>query len=127
MVLTSISEQIIKAYLDISIIHVKMTSLTTINELKNALFLSTQGESYRVSSLSKKDTCFFFQVDDLYFGLKLNSFQQWESSQLEIAKKDMWPWYFDVRLFYVACAWMTFGRCLFVLGGFWHILIECRI
>ena len=49
------------------------------------------------------------------------------SSQLEIAKENMWNWYFDVRLYYGACAWMTFGRYLFALGGFWHMLIEWRI
>ena len=76
-------EQIIKAYLGISIIHVKMNSLTTTSELKNALFLATQGESYVVSSLSKKDTCSFFQVDDPYFGLRVNSFQQGDQHKLE--------------------------------------------
>ena len=55
-----------------------MNSLRTTSELENALFLATQGERYAVSNLSKKDTCSFFQVDDPYFGLSVNSFQQGE-------------------------------------------------
>ena len=27
----------------------------------------------------------------------------------------VWRWYHDVRLYYDACAWITFGRCLFAL------------
>ena len=70
----------------------------------------------------KKDS-FFFQVNDPYFGLKVNSFQQREiniylraslfqqedfdmrmSLQLQIAKEEIWHWYFDVRLYYGLCA-----------------------
>ena len=64
MVLTSICEQIIKAYLGIAIIHVNMNFLITTSEVKNVYFLAKQGESYVVSSLSNKETFFFLQVDD---------------------------------------------------------------
>ena len=40
------------------------------------------------------------------------------SSELKIAKENMCHWYFDVRLYYGECAWMTFEMCLFALGGF---------
>ena len=76
----------------------------------------------------------FFQDDYPYFGLRVNSFQQKEinidlraslfqqeefdtrvSSQLEIAKKNMWQWYSEMRLHYGACTWMAqevFSICL---------------
>ena len=34
--------------------------------------------------------------------------------QLEIDKKDIWFWYFDLRIYYETGVWMKFGWCLFV-------------
>ena len=52
----------------------KINSLTTTSEVKNAFLFATQGENYVISSLSKKDT-FFFQIDDPYFDMRVNSFK----------------------------------------------------
>ena len=71
-------EQIIKAYSGISIIHVKMNSLTTTSELKMLCFLLHKEKAMWILTYPRKILVLFFQVDDSYFGLRVNYFQQWE-------------------------------------------------
>ena len=77
VVLTSMCRQIFKAYLGISIIHVKMNSLImqTTREEKSVLPILTQGKSLLVSSFFKEeDTCSLFLVGDPYCDLKKKYF-----------------------------------------------------
>ena len=35
-------------------------------------------------------------------------------------------WYRDIRQSLCVCTWISFGRCLHALGGFWHLQIVER-
>ena len=78
VVLASMCKQIFKAYLGMSIIHVKINSLImqVTREEKSALPIVVQGKSLLISSFFKeKGICSCFLVGDPYYDFKLETFQ----------------------------------------------------